>query len=222
MSMSMIERAPFADRADAGRRLAARLKAVAPVRPVVLALPRGGVPVAAEIARELRAPLDLLLVRKIGVPEQEELALGAVVDGADPRSVINEGVRRACGIDDAQLAGIVERELAEIERRRELYLRGRAPVPLEGATAIVVDDGIATGATMSVALDALRERRPARTIIATGVAAIDAIERLAADVDDVVCLLRPDPMHAVGLYYEDFDQVGDREVVDLIASAASA
>jgi putative phosphoribosyl transferase len=188
--------------------------------PVVLALPRGGVPVAVEIARKLHAPLDLLLVRKIGVPGQEEVALGAVVDGPQPSVFINEGIRRACGIRNAHLEHIKQRELSEIERRRALYLKDRAPVELEGATAILVDDGIATGATVRAALEGLRTRGAARLVIATGVASPDVVGVLESEVDDVVCLSQPQPLYGVGAHYEDFHQVPDQEVMDMLAEFA--
>lgn len=213
----MIEHARFADRAVAGRALAAALAERGYERPVVLALVRGGVIVAAEIARVLDAPLDLLLVRKLGLPGHEELALGAVIDGPAPAVFVDESLRRAAGVSSARLERIEERALAEIERRRALYVGERPPVALAGATAILVDDGVATGATMRVALDAVRRRDPAALVVATAVAPPEVVGRLAAEVDDVVCLLEPDPFHAVGLYYEDFGPVSDAEVVDTLA-----
>lgn len=217
MPTMMMEHARFADRATVGRALAEVLDEKHYERPVVLALPRGGVPVAVEIARRLHAPIDLLLVRKIGAPGHEELALGAVVDGPHPQFIINEGIRRAFGVDDAWLERTKAKELVEIERRRSLYLRDREPVALAGSTAIVVDDGIATGATVRAGLEAVRLGQPAQVIIAIGVASTEIAGHLRLEVDDLICLAEPDPMHAVGLYYEDFRQISDEEVVNLLA-----
>jgi putative phosphoribosyl transferase len=211
----------FADRAEAGRALAQRLLLLHLAGPiVVLALPRGGVPVGAEVARALGAPLDLVLVRKIGAPWQPELAVAAVVDGTPPQTVIDEEVRRSVGVDAHYIELHAEKELLEIARRREVYLRGRAPVAVEGRTAIVVDDGIATGTTMRAALKALRMRRPARLVMAVPVAPPDTIAALRGEVDQIVCLAQPYPFHAVGLYYADFHQVGDDEVIAALAAAA--
>lgn len=204
----------FADRTEAGRLLARRLAAMALEPPiVVLALPRGGVPVAAEVARALHAPLDLLLVRKIGVPWQRELALAAVVDGDEPQVVVDEEVQRLCGADRAYIDAQAARELAEIERRRRVYLRGRAPLSVAGATAIVIDDGIATGTSVRAALKALRRRHPKRLVLAVPVAPSDTLAALRAEVDDVVCLAEPYPFHAIGLHYDDFHQLDDAEVL---------
>ena len=219
MATSMIEHARFADRAAAGRALAATLAERGHARAVVLALARGGVVVAGEIASVLDAPLDVLLVRKLGLPGHEELALGAVTDGPAPARFVDEGLRRAAGVSTARLERIEARALAEIERRRRRYVGECPPVALEGRTAVLVDDGIATGATMRVALDAVRRRRPAALVVATAVAPPEIVGRLAAEVDDVVCLLEPEPFHAVGLHYEDFDPVSDAEVVDTLACA---
>jgi putative phosphoribosyl transferase len=213
---------PFADRAEAGRRLAERLVHLTGEQPVVLALPRGGVPVALEIARALGAPLDLVLVRKIGAPLQPELAVGAVVDGDRPETVLNEEIVRECGLFEEDLARATERLLEEIERRRTLYLGGRARVPIEGRTAIVVDDGIATGATMRAALHATRRAGPARLVLATPVAPPDTIERLRAEADEVVCLATPDLFMAIGSFYRDFRQVNDDEVVAMLREAPAA
>ncbi|MFO1295001.1 MAG: phosphoribosyltransferase [Rubrivivax sp.] len=213
---------PFADRAEAGRALAERL-AVRPFAPpvVVLALPRGGVPIAAIVARRLGAALDLLLVRKIGVPWQPELAVAAIVDGGHPEIVIDEEVRSVAGVERAEIDAAAQRELAEIERRRALYLRGREPLPLTGATVIVVDDGIATGTTVRAALQALRRRGPARLVLAVPVAPRETIARLRGEVDDLVCLAQPVPFRAVGLHYRDFHQVEDDEVIAALDEAAA-
>ena len=169
---------PFADRRAAGRALARVLAKKNLVAPVVLALPRGGVPVAAEIASALGAPLDIVLVRKIGVPFQPELAAAAVVDGGDPEVVTNDDVVRLAGVTPADLAAGAKRELEEIERRRSVYLQGRARVPLEGRTIILVDDGIATGASIRAALKALRRKSPKALILAVPVAPLEAVDAL--------------------------------------------
>lgn len=207
----------FADRAEAGRLLAAALVPLRLARPVVIALPRGGVPVAAQVARALRAPLDLVLVRKIGAPGQPELAVAAIVDGEPPRIVRDEETMALTGADEAYVQRAAAEQQRENLRRREAYLHGRAPLPLAARTAVVVDDGIATGTTMRAALVALRERGPARLILAVPVAASDSLARLREVVDDVVCLRQPPDFRAVGAYYADFDQVGDREVAETLA-----
>jgi len=209
----------FSDRSEAGRALAARLAEMKIADPVIFALPRGGVPVAAEVARALNAPLDLLLVRKIGVPWQPELALAAVVDGDDPQVVIDEEVQEQSGVSRTYIDGEAKEQLREIERRRAVYLQGRSPVAVENRTAIVVDDGIATGTTVRAALKALRRRKPARLILAVPVAPPETIDALAADVDQIVCLEQPSPFYAIGLYYIDFHQVSDEEVMAALAAA---
>jgi putative phosphoribosyl transferase len=210
----------FNDRTEAGRALAVRLSGMSLSPPiVVLALPRGGVPIGAEIARALNAPLDLLLVRKIGAPWQRELAVAAVVDGQPPDIVFDEETMAATGVDRTYVEAEAEKELLEIERRRHTYLRGRPPVKVEGATAIVVDDGIATGTTVRAALKALRRRKPARLVLAVPVAPSDTLAALRAEVDDTVCLAEPYPFHAIGLHYRDFHQVDDDEVLAALAAA---
>ena len=208
----------FSDRADAGRRLAARVADMGLAEPVILALPRGGVPVAVEIARSLQAPLDLVLVRKIGAPGHEELAVGAVVDGERPELVLNPDIVAAYGIDDAWLERERDRQLVEIERRRRLYLGGRARVPIAGKTAIVVDDGIATGATVRAALRAVRRAGPREVVLAVPVAAAAVLARLGADADRTVCLQTPRDLMSVGQFYGDFRQVEDDEVVRMLAA----
>ncbi len=207
----------FRDRGEAGERLAEALEALFAAEPslappVVLALPRGGVPVAFAIARRLDAPLDLVLVRKIGAPGQPELAAGAVVDGDSPELVLNDEVVRHARLGEAELEAAKQRALAEIERRRAFYLGGRAPLPVAGRTAIVVDDGIATGATMRAAVRALRRRGPDSLVLAVPVAARDTIEALRGEADRVVCLDTPDWFRAVGAHYRDFRQTSDEEV----------
>jgi len=212
----------FQDRADAGRKLARALLYLKPERPVVLALPRGGVPVAFQIAQELGAPLDVVLVRKIGAPGQPELGLGAVVDGEQPQVVLNEELIELVRPSRRYLEGEEKRELAEIERRRAVYRSERAPVALQGRTVIVVDDGIATGGTMKAVLQALAKVGAKRVVLAVPVAPSDALRDLAQLVDEVVCLMTPQPFYAVGAFYRDFTQTTDEEVIDLLARAAKA
>jgi putative phosphoribosyl transferase len=207
---------PFKDRSDAGRKLAEALVAYQNQDPVILALPRGGVPVAAEVAAALKAPLDLVLVRKIGVPIQPELAMGAVVDGGAPVVVRNDDVIRLADIDEAEFKAICDSELAEIERRRQRYLGDRDRAEVAGHTAIVIDDGVATGATTRAALQATRMRRPKKLVLAVPVAPTDTLALLRGDADDVICLEDYEFFGAIGLYYADFDQVSDDEVIKLL------
>ena len=210
---------PFVDRVEAGRLLGQRLVALRLVDAVVLALPRGGVPVALEVARALHAPLDLLMVRKIGAPGQRELAVAAVVDGEHPQIVIEEETLRLSGADRAYVDAEAAHALKEIERRRALYLRGRVPVPLAGKSVVLVDDGIATGTTMRAALKALQRCNVARLVLAVPVAPADTVAQLRAEVDDLVCLSQPAFFHAVGLHYRDFHQIEDDEVIALLDAA---
>jgi putative phosphoribosyl transferase len=209
----------FRDRTDAGRRLAAELVRFKGEDPVVLALPRGGVPVALEIAQTLGAPMDLVMVRKIGAPMQPELAVGAVVDGSRPETVVNPEVVDALGIPDSYIEREAARQLAEIERRRELYLAGRERIDVAGRTAIVVDDGIATGATIEAALRATRRANPKRLVLAAPVAPPDTVERLRPEVDEIVCLATPPYFGAISVYYADFRQLSDGDVIDLLRRA---
>lgn len=210
----------FLDRVEAGRALAAELATREYDNPVVLALPRGGVPVAAEVAKVLKAPLDLVLVRKIGVPFQSELAMAAVVDGDQPEVVVNEDVRRYAGITDAEFERLKQDEIRGMERRREAYLQGRKRVPVEGATAILIDDGIATGATARAALLGLRRGKPGKLVLAVPVAPPDTVRRLKPEVDELICLEVPSPFFAIGAFYRNFDQTSDQEVIDLLAQHA--
>jgi putative phosphoribosyl transferase len=207
---------PFKNRSDAGRKLAKALAAYKDQDPVVLALPRGGVPVAAEVAAALKAPIDLILVRKIGVPIQPELAMGAVVDGATPIIVRNEDVIGLAGIDEAEFKAVCDSELAEIERRRERYLGTRERADVGGRTAIVIDDGVATGATTRAALRATRMRNPKRLILAVPVAPTDTVAALRSDADEVVCLEEHEFFGAIGFYYADFRQIADEEVIEIL------
>lgn len=207
----------FQDRTQAGQELAVALARYRRQQVVVLALPRGGVPVAAEIAAALHAPLDLVLVRKIGLPQQPELAMGAVVDGGSPLVVRNEDVIGAAGIDPEEFDAICAAELAEIEHRRQRYLGNRERVDVAGRIAIVVDDGIATGATTRAALVATRRRRPSRLVLAVPVAPTEMLAAMREEADEVVCLEDHEFFGAIGYYYADFHQVSDQEVLAALA-----
>jgi putative phosphoribosyl transferase len=211
----------FADRRDAGRRLAHALAALHLADPVVLALPRGGVPVAVEVARALGAPLDLLLVRKIGAPDQRELAVAAIAEGPGDGLVLDTETMAATGAPQAYVEREAVRERTELARRRAAYLGGRAPIAVEGKTAVVVDDGIATGTTVRAALRALRTRRPARVVLAVPVAPTSALLELGPLVDDLVCLSEPPGFYAVGAHYDDFRQVSDDEVVAALSTLSA-
>ena len=207
----------FQDRADAGRQLARALAGYKGQQPVVLALPRGGVSVAAEVATALDAPLDVILVRKIGVPFQPELAMGAVVDGDEPLVVRNEAVIRHAGIGEAAFQAVCDSELAEIERRRQRYLGGRERIEVAGRSAIVIDDGIATGATMRAALRATRLRKPKKLILAVPVAPTDSLAAMRREADEIVCIEAHADLGAIGYYYSDFRAVPDEAVIALLA-----
>jgi predicted phosphoribosyltransferase len=209
----------FHDRRDAGRRLAQKLTAFAGAAPVlVLALPRGGVPVGFEVARALGAPLDVFLVRKLGVPGREELAMGAVATGGV--RVLNQDVVQGLGIPDEAIETVTARELEELNRRARAYRGDRPPPAVRGRTIILIDDGLATGSTMRAAIAALRQQQPARIIVAVPVASADTCAELKADVDDLVCAVTPEPFYAVGLWYEDFSQITDEETHELLVQAA--
>ena len=207
----------FRNRSDAGRKLARALANYRDQDTVVLALPRGGVPVAAEVASALDAPLDLILVRKIGVPMQPELAMGAVVDSGSPLIVRNEDIIELAGVSDSEFKTVCDDELAEIERRRELYLGNRERVDVAGRVTVVVDDGIATGATTRAALRATRLRRPKKLVLAVPVAPTETLAVMREEADDVVCLEDHEFFGAIGVYYYDFHQISDQEVIDTIA-----
>jgi len=212
----------FADRVEAGRLLAQRLLHLSGQRPVVLGLARGGIPIGYEVALALNAPLDVVLVRKIGVPWQPELALGAIVDGATPECVIDQRLVAQLSVPQTYLDEEIARQQKEIERRRKIYTKGRPPIEIKESTAIVVDDGIATGASMRVALRALRRRQPRRLVMAVPVAAPDSMELLRPDADEVLCLDAPEDLGAISLFYGDFHGVEDEEVIALLERANKA
>jgi putative phosphoribosyl transferase len=210
----------FIDRRDAGHQLAEAVRRFATQNPVVLGLPRGGVPVAYEVADELNAPLDVVIVRKIGAPGHAELGLGAVVDGAEPQVVLNPEVVEIVNPSEDYLRQEVERQLEEIERRRKLYVGDRAPEPVRDRMVLAVDDGIATGGTVRAALHGLRGAGARRLVLAAPVGPPDVVLSLRDAADDVVCLFTPEPFIAVGLWYRDFTQTTDEEVVELLGRAA--
>jgi predicted phosphoribosyltransferase len=208
----------FRDRAEAGRALARVLSHYAGRDDViVLALPRGGVPVAAEVAKELGAPLDVFVVRKLGVPGHEELAMGAIASGGV--LVLDDGVLRWLGISEEQVQRALTRELDELRRREAAYRNGRPLPDLKGKTVIIVDDGLATGASMQAAARAVRRHQPARIVIAVPVASRATCDQFRDDVDEVVCAVTPEPFYAVGNWYEDFSQTSDEEVRELLERA---
>jgi putative phosphoribosyl transferase len=202
---------PFRDRSHAGKLLAQRLHGYADRSDVlVLALPRGGVPVAYEVAADLHVPLDVFLVRKLGVPGYEELAMGAIASGG--LRVVNQDVVRAMSLSNEVIDRVAEKELLELNRRERLY-RGDRPEPnVAGQVVILVDDGLATGSTMRAAAQALASQRPARIVVAVPIAARETCEALSREVDEVVCAVMPEPFRAVGLWYDDFDQTSDEDV----------
>ncbi len=216
-----ISHSPFADRRDAGRKLAAAVAHLRSAHLLVLALPRGGVPVGYEVAQSLGAPLDVLLVRKIGVPGYPELGLGAIVDGAAPCKVMNQDVMDYWKPSAQYLADEERRQLAEIERRRRLYCGERSPFPVHGRTVLVVDDGIATGGTLKTALKALAGAGVKRLVFAVPVAPATVLDELRKEADEGICLLAPPDFRAVSLYYADFEQTTDEEVIRLLGAATA-
>ncbi|MGE0627177.1 MAG: phosphoribosyltransferase [Hyphomicrobiaceae bacterium] len=212
----------FADRAEAGKALSRTLKGRDLTDAIVLAMPRGGIPVGLEIALAHSLPLDLVFVRKIGVPFQRELAAAAVVDGGAQEIVFNDDVMEQTGLTRAEIETQAEIELAEIARRRNVYLAGKSSPPLEGRTLILVDDGIATGASVRAAIAALGRKNPKRLILAVPVAPDETLRLLRPLVDELICLMKPDPFLAIGFHYRDFHQIGDAEVVKLLKTADAA
>jgi predicted phosphoribosyltransferase len=217
MEMWPNEQARFRNRREAGRVLAAALKKYAGRNDVVvLALPRGGVPVAFEVAEALGAPLDIFLVRKLGTPGHRELAMGAIASGGI--RVLNEDVVRWLGIRPEQIDAVAREEQRELERRQQAYLEGRAPQPLEGRIVILVDDGLATGSTMRAAVLAVRRLDPALVVVAVPVGARQTCDALRETADEVVCVFMPEPFQAVGLWYANFSQTTDEDVRHLLAA----
>jgi len=205
----------FADRGEAGRRLAEDLRKYAGREDViVLALPRGGVPVGYEVAKALAAPLDVFVVRKLGLPWQEELAMGAIASGGI--RLINQAVVSAAGVSEEEIDQVADEELAELERRERQY-RGDRPFPnLMGKTVILVDDGLATGSSMKAAIAAVRQKKPNRVVVAVPVSARETCLEVRAVADEIICAEEPEPFYAVGMWYDNFDQTTDEEVHDLL------
>lgn len=210
----------FDDRHDAGRRLAERLLPLADEKPVVIGLPRGGVPVAEEVATALGAPLEILAVRKLGAPHNPEYGIGAIAE--DGTRVFDPEALAVLGIDNRTLESIVAEETAELRRRVAAYRGDRVPIPLDRRTVIVVDDGVATGVTDTAALRAIRRHRPRRLVLAVPVCPPDSLVRLRGEADDIVCLVAPPRLHGVGQWYRDFSQVSDHEVIAALSTTRNA
>lgn len=209
----------FEDRVDAGRRLAEKLDAYANRSDViVLGVPRGGVPVAYEVAAALHAPMDIFLSRKLGVPAQEELAFGAVASGGV--RVLDRDLIESVGISNQEIEEITRRVRGELERRERLYRGARPPLDVEGKIAILIDDGIATGSSMRAAIHALRQHKPAQIVVAIPVAPFSTCRKLRSEVDELVCVDMPESFYAIGQFYADFSQVSDEEVTNLLHRAA--
>ena len=209
----------FEDRTDAGRQLAAKLAHLRGQATVVLALPRGGLPIGYEVARELGAPLDVLNVRKLGVPWQEELAMGALAAGGV--RVLNDDVIMSAGVSGEDIEAATAAQQLELDRRERLYRGGRPPRDLRGQTVVLVDDGIATGATVRAALNVIRAQQPAKLVLAVPVAQRSVAAELASEVDEMVCVTTPSDLYAIGMWYENFAQVSDDEVQSILAAAAA-
>ena len=215
--MGTSERTLFRDRKDAGRRLAERLARYRDEDSVVLALPRGGVPVGYEVARALKVPLDVFIARKLGAPNQPELGIGAVAQ--DGSRVLNERIVEEIGVSEEYIERVAAEETKEAERRLKLFRRERPEPEVRERTAILVDDGIATGVTTRVAIEALRRRDPRRLVLAVPVCATHAAESLRREVDELICLEAPSNLMAIGLWYRHFEQTSDEEVIDLLERA---
>ena len=210
----------FRDRLDAGQQLARRLESYRKARPVVFAIPRGGVPVGAEIARYLDVGLDVVVARKLGAPLQAELALGAVT--ADGERFLNRDIITELQVDDAYLEQVTKEQSEEARRREQRFRGDRPPADVKGRTVLLVDDGLATGATMRAAARSLRKREPGRLVVAVPVGSREACAALREDADEVVCLAQPDPFYAIGLHYRRFEQVEDAEVISLLEQPVTA
>lgn len=206
----------FTSRKEAGQKLAAKIVDLHLFEPVVLALPRGGVPVAAEIATALKAPFDILVVRKVGAPNNPELAVAAIVDGNPPDIVLNHEIIEAYGIDDADLRVLIEHESIELRRRRSVYLSDRIVTQTTDKTVVIVDDGAATGTTMLAAVRALRRRSPREIVVALPVASSEAYLALSREADRLLCLYQPHHFMALSYHYRNFPQLTDKEVLDLL------
>jgi predicted phosphoribosyltransferase len=220
MSRFLDIKMPFRDRLDAGQQLARRLEPYRKARPVVFAIPRGGVPVGAEIARYLNAELDVVVARKLGAPLHAELAIGAVT--ADGERFLNRDIISQLQVDDAYLEQITKEQGEEARRREQRFRGGRPPLDVKGRTVLLVDDGLATGATMRAAARSLRKREPGRLVVAVPVGSREACAALREDADEVVCLAQPDPFYAIGLHYQRFEQVEDAEVMSLLEQPITA
>ncbi|NNE79189.1 MAG: phosphoribosyltransferase [Silicimonas sp.] len=218
----MLRGQPFNDRRDAGRQLAAALPELDPATTVVIALPRGGVPVAEEICNARHLPLDLVLVRKIGVPRQPEVAAGAIVDGAPAKVFVNQQVAKRAGLSEETVRKMGQDLLPEIERRKAQYLKGFARPDLAGKTLVVVDDGVATGATLKASLQALCEMGPKRVILALPTAPSDTLKTLTQLADEIICLHQPELFLSVGTAYRYFPQVSDKDVIEAMQRCAAS
>jgi putative phosphoribosyl transferase len=212
----------YANREEAGRMLARRLALYSGANVVVLGIPRGGVPVAKAVADALRAPLDVIVSRKLGAPGQPELGIGAVVDGDHPRAIFNRDIIEQLAVSDEYLDAEIARQLKEVQRRETAYRNGRDKIPLAGKTVILVDDGIATGSSVRAALRGIRRQRPANVVLAVPVAPPDTIEALRRDADEIVCLETPEDFYAVGQFYRDFRQVSDADVKSILGTGHPA
>lgn len=217
----MLSRDLFKDRTEAGQRLAAELTAYADRQDVlVFGLPRGGVPVAFEVAKALRVPLDVFLVRKLGVPSQEELAMGAIASGGV--RVLNQDIVQALHLTEATIECVAQKEQQELERRERLYRDDRPAPDLHGRTVILVDDGLATGATMRAAIRALQQQQPARLVVGVPVSSSETCQEIGSEVDEIVCVETPRPFYSVGLWYNNFPQTTDEEVRDLLSKTSTS